>query len=76
MADPDRNPHLPPQHWHVLNGTTDWQPRLSPHYPKPNNRKSKTMSPANFRRWRRILLWSITVSILLTLFHYSEILFT
>ena len=72
-ADPDRNPHLPRDHWHVANGTTDWLPELSPHYPK---RKVKNMTPANFRRWRRVLLWSITVSILLTIFHYSEIFFT
>ena len=75
MADPDRNPHLPKEHWHVGNGTTDWLPQLSPHYPKPRV-KEQNMSSGNFRRWRRILLWSTTVSILLTLFYYAEVLFT
>ena len=72
MADPDRNTHLSSHHWHVLNGRTDWLPQLSPHY----KIKEKPMSPANFRRWRRILLWSVTVSILVTLFHYSDIFLT
>jgi hypothetical protein len=71
MSDPDRNPHLPREHWHVGNGTTDWTPQLSPHY-----NKGSIMSPANFRRWRRILLWSITVSIMITLFYYSDLYLT
>ena len=56
MADPDRNPHLPEgKHWHVENGGTDWLPELSPHY----KREAQVVIPPNYRRWRRILLWSI-----------------
>ena len=57
MPDPDKNPHLGKSHWSVRNGSTDWLPQLSPHYVQ--EQKEVTMSPANFRRWRRILIWSI-----------------
>ena len=60
--DPNRNPHLPREHWSVGNGRTDWLPELSPHYPK----KEKKMSPANFRRWRRLLLWSLLTGMIVT----------
>jgi len=30
-TDPDRNPHLPQEHWHVGNGTTDWSIAHTPH---------------------------------------------
>ena len=67
MSDPDRNPHLPPEHWHVGNGGTDWLPQLSPHY-----KRERVMTPPNYRRWRRILVWSSIVIIFMVSYIWLE----